>query len=246
MAKIKIIMDERERGSIREKFLQTDVDLEIQTLDFGDYVISSRCAIERKRGDDFVSSIFDQRLFIQLEKLKNAYPYPILILEEPARLFTRKFVNDKSIFGALVYVSTRLGIPIIPTRDDKDTIQMICRLAQKEMENGWNLTSSPACYEREGDFQVTRSDQEYFLQGLVDIGYSRACSFLNLYQSPEFFFHALELSTVECTKGGNPKALSGILSSVSGIGPKIVFRNQKLLHTSYKQAKKEKIKTKTP
>ncbi|MHA1521948.1 MAG: ERCC4 domain-containing protein, partial [Promethearchaeota archaeon] len=98
MSQIKIVMDERERGQIREEFLKLDsdptlnLDIDIETLEYGDYIISPRCAIERKRGDDFVSSIFDQRLFLQLQKLREAYLYPILILEDSKRMFSRKFI----------------------------------------------------------------------------------------------------------------------------------------------------------
>ncbi|MCF2140088.1 MAG: hypothetical protein K9W44_08545 [Candidatus Lokiarchaeota archaeon] len=240
---IKIIMDERERGEIRSQMQSLPIDLEIQTLDFGDYIISSRCAIERKRGDDFVSSIFDQRLFLQLEKLKNAYPHPIMILENPKRLFERKFVNPKAIYGALIYVSTRLQIPVIPTKDEVHTANILFQLAKKEQENetfGDDIFV-PQIFT---DGIVSRGDQEYFIQGLVDVGIQRANQFLDFFQTPEHILYAFELTNVSRTKSGKPKGISGVLGSISGIGPKLVERNKILLHYSYKQAKKEKRKTK--
>ncbi len=246
-------MDERERGQIREEFLKLDsdtnfnLDLTIETLEYGDYIISPRCAIERKRGDDFVASIFDQRLFLQLQKLREAYLYPVLVLEDSKRMFSRKFINPKSIYGALIYVSTRMHIPIIPTLNEAETAALVFTLAQRENQLGWNnvgvsQTSHPDALQK--SVSVSSEDQEYFLQGLVDIGYARAQKFLEVFQTPEIILHALDSTTVGFTSGGNPKNISGILSTFPGIGPKIVFRNQQLLNTSYKRAKKEKIKTK--
>ncbi|MHA1672076.1 MAG: ERCC4 domain-containing protein, partial [Promethearchaeota archaeon] len=193
--------------------------------------------------------IFDQRLFIQLQKLREAYLYPVLVLEDSKRLFSRKFVNPKSIYGALIYVSTRMHIPIVPTIDEADTAALVFALAQREQQLGWNHGDSSTSNlpdPIQKSVAVSSDDQEYFLQGLVDIGYTRAQQLLEVFQTPEIIMYALDSTTVELTSGGNPKKLSGILSNVSGIGPKIVFRNQRLLNTSYKRAKKEKLKTKSP
>ncbi|MHA1521783.1 MAG: ERCC4 domain-containing protein, partial [Promethearchaeota archaeon] len=192
-------------------------------------------------------SIFDQRLFLQLQKLREAYLYPILILEDSKRMFSRKFINPKSIYGALIYVSTRMHIPIVPTLNEAETAELVFTLAKREQQLGWNNTVAFPNYHPDTvkkSVSVSSGDQEYFLQGLVDIGYARAQKLLGVFQTPEIILHALDSTTVGLTSGGNPKNLSGILSTFPGIGPKIVFRNQKLLNTSYKRAKKEKLKKK--
>ncbi len=61
-----IIMDERERHEIRSVFETIPCQLRIETLDIADYVISNDIAIERKRGDDLVASICDNRFFSQV------------------------------------------------------------------------------------------------------------------------------------------------------------------------------------
>ena len=55
---------------------------------------------------------------------------------------------------------------------------------------------------------------------------------LDMYLSPELVLQAFQYSTVELTKGGNPKKLNGLLSTLSGIGPKMVFRNQRRFQSS--------------
>lgn len=61
-----IIMDERERHEIRSVFETIPCQLQIKTLDIADYIISKDIAIERKRGDDLVASICDNRFFSQV------------------------------------------------------------------------------------------------------------------------------------------------------------------------------------
>lgn len=241
-----IIMDERERGEIRTHMQSLPIDLKIRTLEMGDYVISPHTVIERKRGDDFVASIYDQRLFLQLEKLKVAYSRPLLILENPKRMFERKFINPKAVYGALVYVSTRIGIPIIPTADVAQTVAVIFNLARIEQRTGENFSECDWIRELPVEKGISRGDQEYFVQGLVDVGLKRARQMLDMFQTPQHILHALELTEVIRTKSGNPKGISGVMTAVSNIGPKIIDRNQNLLHYSYKKAKKEKKRAKAP
>ncbi|MHA1777750.1 MAG: hypothetical protein DRO88_00020 [Promethearchaeia archaeon] len=257
---IQIIMDERERGEIRQQMKSLPVDLKIHTLDVGDYILSPRTVVERKRGDDFVASIFDQRLFLQLEKLKISYPHPILILENPKRMFERKFINTKATFGALVYVSTRLGIPIIPTSGIEQTASILFEIARSEQEQLHEQKQQAQEQKQTQQYEqnqnedwihqtaatvgISRGDQTYFLQGLIDVGSQRAEQLLDMFQTPANILYAFDLTDIVRTKFGNPKGISGVLAEVSGIGPKIVDRNQNLLHFSYKQAKKEKKRVK--
>ena len=68
-----ILMDERERGTIRTYFESLPCHLRILTMDVGDYVVSAEIGIERKRGDDFTASLLDNRLFGQLKNLKEIF-----------------------------------------------------------------------------------------------------------------------------------------------------------------------------
>ena len=116
-----IIMDERERGEIRSIFETIPCKLRIETLEMADYIISKDIAIERKRGDDLVASICDNRFFSQLEKLKNHYKKPLIILENPNKMFDRKGVYEASIYGAILYAIYKMKIALFPTRDANET-----------------------------------------------------------------------------------------------------------------------------
>lgn len=63
---IKIIVDVREKNMA--KLLHNYANIELKTLEVGDYVLSDRVVVERKTAEDFVNSIIDKRLFSQLKK----------------------------------------------------------------------------------------------------------------------------------------------------------------------------------
>ena len=238
----KIIIDERERGEIRSAFDNLECDLSIETLDFGDYIVSSRCAIERKRGDDLVSSIFDTRFFQQLSKLKNIFQFPILIIESLEKTFSRKFVKESSIYGALVYATYKMNIPIIPTKDALETAKVIVEIAKLEQSKGYFPEIIPKIDKESLSEEITAEDQKYFLEGLVDVGDKKAQRFLDVLGNPLFTLHAISEANVTYSKNGKPKHITGIIEGFKGIGNKFILRNQNLLNFSYSQALKLKKK----
>ncbi|MDX1799225.1 MAG: ERCC4 domain-containing protein, partial [Candidatus Lokiarchaeia archaeon] len=129
-----IIIDNRE-GKLKA-LLDKKSDIityESKQLDIADIVISSEVAIERKEGSDFVSSIMDNRLFEQLLRLKDTYEYPILIIEAlNDNVFENTGMQISSIYGALAFISYKLGISVIPTRNLEDTAIVIERIAYRE------------------------------------------------------------------------------------------------------------------
>ena len=239
-----IIMDDRERGEIRRAITALPSRIQIETLDVGDYILSPQVGIERKRGDDFTGSIFDHRLFLQLEKLRATFPVPILILETPKKMFfSRAFWNENAIYGALVYVAYKMHIPIIPTIDEDDTAQVIYQLALNEQNllSHWDVTKTLGrIASNSTKHQFLREDQRYFLEGLVDVGEKKAKKYLEILGTPINVLQGIMQTAIETTKKGTPKAISGLMASFKGTGPKLVARNQRLLTTSYKMNKKNK------
>ncbi|RLF11546.1 MAG: hypothetical protein DRN54_02355 [Thaumarchaeota archaeon] len=56
-------------------------ELEIKSLDVGDYILSDEYAAERKTITDFVSTLMRRKLFEHVFALKDAYPNAFLIFE---------------------------------------------------------------------------------------------------------------------------------------------------------------------
>jgi Fanconi anemia group M protein len=236
-------MDERERGEIRLAITALPSQIRIETLEVADFILSPQVGIERKRGDDFTGSIFDHRLFLQLEKLRASFTTPLLILESPKKMFSRSFWNEKAIYGALVYVAYKMRIPIIPTIDEADTAQVIYQLALLEHRRTphWDykeVLGNIAAQAKKPHF--LQEDQRYFLQGLVDVGEKKAAKYHEILGNPYYVLQGIMQTTIETNKKGTPKAIAGLMASFKGTGPKLIARNQRLLTTSYKANKKNK------
>lgn len=80
---MKIVVDQREmRSGVAEALEKLGADVEITTLEVGDYVVSDRVAFERKTVDDLFATLLErQELFSQLMDLARSYRRPVLIIE---------------------------------------------------------------------------------------------------------------------------------------------------------------------
>ncbi|MBU0586581.1 RNA helicase, partial [Candidatus Micrarchaeota archaeon] len=78
--KAKVIIDKRER-LFPSLFLELGAEVEEKMLELGDFLCSEKTVIERKTRMDFESSVLDQRLFNQLQNLKENFENIILIVE---------------------------------------------------------------------------------------------------------------------------------------------------------------------
>ena len=80
--KVSIKMDVHEKPTGINDILESSyVTVEVLPLVAGDYILSDRCCVERKAGDDLANSIMGGRLFEQLIKMLDAYSRPLLIIE---------------------------------------------------------------------------------------------------------------------------------------------------------------------
>jgi len=220
-----VIVDERERGQIRSVFADFPVRVQIETLFTGDYLLGNDVAIERKRGDDLVASICDNRFFRQLLTIKIYYARPMVILENPGRMFLGRRVNTASIYGAMVYACTRLDIPIIPTRTEHETGQIIWSLA-KTIQADQPFTYQPLAIDKQ---PLTRLDQLMFLEGFTDVGESKAEELLATFHTPWGVLQAIQQSNTTYSPVGKLKGVDGPLHALSGYGPKFVQKNVDLL-----------------
>ena len=126
-----IYVDTREFRSDVVKYLSENYSIVAKQFEVGDYIISDRIAIERKKVDDFLDSLKDGRLFSQMVEMRRNYEVPILIIEGES-LFIRGF-HENSIYGALASIISDYKIPIIFTRDARETAKFIEALMKREL-----------------------------------------------------------------------------------------------------------------
>ena len=236
---VHIIVDHREnklKALLDKK--KDKIAYESKQLDIADIVISSEVAIERKEGFDFVSSIMDNRLFEQLLRLKETYQHPILILEGlNDDVFENTGMKISSIYGALSYISYKLGISVIPTRNLEDTAIVIERIAYREqVKDNMPLLSRKAPKE-----MAKKERRSFIIEGLVDIGPKKAKTLVDKFKTPYQVFKAIKHTEITYTRTGRIKGIKGPLENLTGFGPMFVEKNQKILFGKKKRSPQKKI-----
>jgi len=236
---IHIIVDHRE-NKLKALFdkKKDKITYESKQLDVADIVVSSDVAIERKEGFDFVSSIMDNRLFEQLFRLKETYLNPILILEGlNDKVFENTGMKIASIYGALSYISYKLGISVIPTRNLEDTAIVIERIAYREQ-----IKDDMPILSRKAPKEMSKEERRTFIiEGLIDIGPKKARALIEKYGTPHLVFKAIKHTEIIFTKTGNPKGIKGPLEDLTGFGWKFVEKNQKILFGKKKKSPQKRI-----
>lgn len=162
---VKIIVDHRESRSPVMRFLtQKDVMVEPQQLDVGDYIVSSRIGIERKTVDDFLGSLIEGKLFVQMKNLRATYSRPLLLIEGEG-LLTKRNMSHNAIFGSIAAIIVDFGIPIVTTQTPQETADFLSVMAQREQKEGDRAVAI-----RGEKIGHTLSEQQQFLvEGLPNV-----------------------------------------------------------------------------
>ncbi|MBI2652510.1 DEAD/DEAH box helicase [Candidatus Woesearchaeota archaeon] len=201
--KTKIFADYREKGSGTIKELaENNVIVNLEKLEYADYVVSSRCGIEIKTVEDFVNSIIDGRLLEQVKNLKNNFERPIIVIEGTQDIYGVRNVHHNSILGMMATIAVSYGIPIIQTRNFKETsalLQIIARREQEEIGRDFSLHADrkPA---------TLKEQQEYLVSSLPGMGLALAKPLLKHFKTIKNLVNATEKELQEVEKIGPIKA----------------------------------------
>src|SRR3989344_3660327 len=159
--KVKIFADYREKGSgVIKDMAEDNVIVNLERLEYADYVVSSRCGIEVKSVEDFVDSIVDGRLLQQIKNLKNNFERPMIIIEGMQDIYSVRNVHHNSILGMMATIAVSYGIPIIQTRNFKETaslLQIIARREQQETGSDFSLHADrkPATLKEQQEYVIS-------------------------------------------------------------------------------------------
>ena len=219
---IRIVIDERERKSGIPKLLRAiGVNVEVKTLPIGDYIVSHETVVERKSIHDFISSIFDGRLFDQCNRLKEHFKFPIILLEGNVDEIESITENPLVFYGALSTIAVDFKIPVIPTPNASHTAKLLVSLSsRKESIKGPLLKK----IKKSNDIQ---KQQLIVLCSLPGIGEKTAIRMLEKFGTP---LKALSSSTKD-------------LAKIPGLGESRAKKIKKMLHGKSKHTKKSKQKT---
>ena len=219
---IRIVIDERERKSGIPKLLRAiGVNVEVKTLPIGDYIVSHETVVERKSIHDFISSIFDGRLFDQCNRLKEHFKFPIILLEGNVDEIESITENPLVFYGALSTIAVDFKIPVIPTPNASHTAKLLVSLSsRKESIKGPLLKK----IKKSNDIQ---KQQLIVLCSLPGIGEKTAIRMLEKFGTP---LKALSSSTKD-------------LAKIPGFGESRAKKIKKMLQEKSKHTKKLDQKT---
>ncbi len=130
---LRIIVDEREKKSgIPDLLKAVGMNIEVKTLPIGDYIVASETVVERKSIQDFVSSIFDGRLFDQCSRLKEHFLNPIILLEGNVDEIEVITENPLVFYGAMSSIVIDFKIPIIPTPNASHSAKLLVSMTSRK------------------------------------------------------------------------------------------------------------------
>ena len=136
-----IEVDDRERagGVVDALAAYPQVVVAVGRLPLGDYLPGGGVVVERKTAADLVLSIRDQRLFDQVARLRAGAAHPVLILEGDP-LAVRTGMHKHAILGALAWLTTIQGIPLLPSAGPARTAELLVTIARQQQQ-GWRAPS---------------------------------------------------------------------------------------------------------
>ncbi|MCH8945922.1 MAG: hypothetical protein IIA85_03295 [Nanoarchaeota archaeon] len=183
----KILIDYREKNSlVASELVNLNLKIEFKELKVGDYIVKD-VAIERKTVNDFISSIKNKRLINQLEELQQ-YKNKLLIIEglDEQELYTdsedRIGMHPNAVRGFLLSILLKYKVPIIFTKNYKDTAKFILILSKKkEKEMSLNITKKSL---------DKKERKQFILEGFPGIGPKTAKKLLKKFKTIKNIFNS--------------------------------------------------------
>lgn len=172
--KTKIVADHREKNSlVIAELISLGIEVEFKQLPTADYLVGE-IAVERKTISDFISSMINKRIFFQLKSLKQ-YDRCLFIIESYQDLdLSESSLNENAIRGLILSISLENKIPIIFTKDPKDTA-LYLSLITKKKKSEFSLRA-----------KLSLSDDDrlqFILEGFPSIGPITAKKLLEKYKT---------------------------------------------------------------
>ncbi len=179
-AGVKISADYREKASgVIKELIDMGAEIDLGQLEVADYICSQRCGIEFKTVPDFVDSLIDGRLLHQVRALKQNFEKPLIIIEGNQDMFSVRNIHPNALRGLLATIAVSFGVPMLQTKNYKDTAGLIIAIAKREQEE-YGKDYSPHRLKKP---MTLREQQEYLISALPGVGPSLARPLLSRFGS---------------------------------------------------------------
>jgi Fanconi anemia group M protein len=206
---IKVIVDHREDKKLIKELIKKKLDVEKKQLISADVILETttkngkrdKVGIEIKKQNDFLNSMIDKRLLTQLINLKENFSIPILIIEGSDNMYELRNFHPNSIRGMLSSVAIDYQIPILHTRNHRDTAALIETMAKRI-----NKSSKSLSLLKKKKPLTTKELQEYIIESLPGVGPTLAKSLLSRFKTVKKIMNAKEERLQKIEKIGSKKA----------------------------------------
>jgi len=205
----KIIVDYREDKNIVKELYKHKVDVEIKSLISADFVMQIKdvnnnvkdLGIERKTLADFLNSIIDKRILNQLISLKENFSLQLLILEGEENIYKIRDFHPNSIRGMLSSIAIDYQIPILYTKNYRDTAAYLALIAKRleKPKRHISLVSKRKPL-------TLKEQQEYIIESLPGVGPTLSKSLLKKFKSVKNVINAKEEKLKKVEKIGDKKS----------------------------------------
>ncbi|CAG0968009.1 MAG: hypothetical protein OIN86_05735 [Candidatus Methanoperedens sp.] len=137
MKRYKIVVDSKEKDSGVVKALENqDLEIEIATLEAGDYIVNHSIAFKRLTINDILKSIFKgEKLSSKIGDMTSIYERPILIIEGDDPFFPSRPFNLSFIQNFLKTIAVSFGVSTLFTLNEEQTAEVISYIARAEHLN---------------------------------------------------------------------------------------------------------------
>lgn len=200
-----IVADHREMASGLIDILKQmpGVEVRVEQLPLGDYLVNGVCLFERKTLQDFAKSLIDGRLFSQATRLAAGRVRAAIILEGTGRDLEGNAIHREALLGAMVSLTLILDLPVLRSREPAESARLLIYAAQQLRRDACDTL--PRRGKRP---KGKRRIQLRLLQGLPGIGPDRAAALLERFGNVQTVMNAAP----------------GALQAVEGVGEKTARR----------------------
>jgi Fanconi anemia group M protein len=198
-----IIVDHREKNSLLlSELIGRKQEVSIQHIEVGDYIIGD-LAIERKTMNDFISSILNKRLMVQLQNLKQ-FPKQLLIIEGKEKMNIN--IHPNAIRGMVLSVLLDFQIPIIFSKDYEETADYLILLDKKQ-----NKPPSELSLVAKRKANSIQEQQQIILENFPGIGPSTAKTLLKEFKTVKKIVNAKKKDLEKCLNKNKIEDMKKIL-----------------------------------
>jgi ERCC4-type nuclease len=197
--RLPLTVDVNEPEDIPDRLRELGTEIEVRRIAPGDYVLGP-IGIERKTLTDFFNSLVRKRLFEQVQRLRDAYPQPLLILEGDLSEIST-FKHPQSVLGALLALEVKERVPVLATADKEQTALVLSILwkGQDKAAPEYGLRHKPKALS-------LGQRQRFLVEGLPNVGETLARNLLERFGTVRAVFDATEEELQKVPKIGGVKA----------------------------------------